>query len=274
MMQRRRFGTLEREVGIVGQGTWQLGRDRAGAIAALRRGLELGMDHIDTAEMYTGAEDVIAEAFAGRRDEVFLVSKVLPQNATKKGTLAACEQSLRRLRTDHLDVYLLHWRGAQPLAETVSAFETLERAGKIRAWGVSNFDADDLDELDALAPPGRPVCNQVLYHLEERSIEVDVVGWCEARGVAVVGYTPFGGSQFPGPSSAGGRVLESVAAAHGATARQIALAFLARHAPLFAIPKAARVAHVEENARAGEIELSAAEVARIDAAFGGARKAH
>lgn len=272
MMQRREFGGLGRQVGVIGQGTWQLGRDRAGPIAALRRGLELGMDHIDTAEMYTGAEEVIAEAFAGRRDEIFLVSKVLPQNASRKGTLAACEQSLRRLRTDHLDVYLLHWRGAHPLAETVSAFEELERAGKIRAWGVSNFELDDLEELAALAPTGRPVCNQVLYHLEERSIEPDVVPWCESRGVAVVGYTPFGGSRFPGPRSAGGRVLEEVAAAHGATPRQIALAFLARRASLFAIPKAARVQHTDENARAGEIALSAAEISRIDAAFGSARR--
>ena len=272
MMQRRKFGSLGREVGVIGQGTWQLGRDRAGPIAALRRGLELGMDHIDTAEMYTGAEEVIAEAFAGRRDEIFLVSKVLPQNASRKGTLAACEQSLRRLRTDHLDVYLLHWRGSHPLAETVAAFEELERAGKIRAWGVSNFELDDLEEFAALAPAGRPVCNQVLYHLEERSIEPDVVPWCESRAVAVVGYTPFGGSRFPGPRSAGGRVLEEVAAAHGATPRQIALAFLARGAPLFAIPKAARVQHAEENARAGAIALSAAEITRIDAAFGSARR--
>lgn len=256
-MERRKFGSLAREVAIVGQGTWQLGGDRAGAIAALRRGLELGMDHVDTAEMYTGAEEAVAEAFAGRRREVFLVSKVLPQNASRKGTVAACEASLRRLRTDHLDVYLLHWRGRHPLAETVAAFEELERAGKIGAWGVSNFDLDDLEELAPLARPGRPACNQVLYHLRERSIERDVVPWCAARQIAVVGYTPFGSGRFPAAQ------LEAIAAAHGATARQVALAFLARRAPLFAIPKAARVAHTEENAGAGALELSAADIDKI-----------
>jgi len=254
---------------VIGQGTWQLGRDRAGAIAALRRGLELGMDHIDTAEMYTGAEAIVAEAFAGRRDEIFLVSKVLPENASRKGTLAACEQSLERLRTDHLDVYLLHWRGEHPLAETLAAFEELERAGKIRAWGVSNFDVGDLEELASLAPTSRPACNQVLYHLDDRSIERDVLPWCEARDIAVVGYTPFG-SRFPDARSAGGRVLEDVAKTHRATPRQIALAFLARRASLFAIPKAARIAHTEENARAGEIALAIDELDRIDTAFGGA----
>ena len=266
-MERRTFGTLARAVGVIGQGTWQMRGDRAGAVAALRRGLELGMDHIDTAEMYTGAEEVIAEAFAGRRKDVFLVSKVLPQNGSRKGTLAACEQSLRRLKTDHLDAYLLHWRGNIPLEETVAAFAELERAGKIGAWGVSNFDVADLEELAALAPAGRPVCNQVLYHLEERANERGVVPWCEARGVAVVGYTPFGGGRFPGPRSAGGRALEEIAAAHGATSRQVALAFLARRVPLFAIPKAARSAHVDENAGAGDLRLTAQEIARIDSAF-------
>ena len=260
-MERRKFGSLAREVGIVGQGTWQLGRDRAGAIAALRRGLELGMDHVDTAEMYSGAEEVIAEAFAGRRREVFLVSKVLPQNASRKGTVAACEASLRRLKTDHLDVYLLHWRGRHPLAETVAAFEELERTGKIGAWGVSNFELDDLEELAPLARPGRPVCNQVLYHLRERSIEREVLPWCAAREVAVVGYTPFGGGRFPAAK------LEAIAAAHRATPRQVALAFLARRAPLFAIPKASRAAHTEENAGAGSLQLTPAEMDRIDSEF-------
>jgi diketogulonate reductase-like aldo/keto reductase len=266
-MERRAFGTTGRDVAVIGQGTWQMRGDRASAVAALRRGLELGMDHIDTAEMYTGSEEIIAEAFAGRRQEVFLVSKVLPQNASRKGTAAACEQSLRRLATDHLDAYLLHWRGRIPLAETVAAFEALERAGKIRAWGVSNFDVDDLEELAAVAPAGRPVCNQVLYHLQERAIEHAVVPWCEARGIAVVGYSPFGSGSFPGPRSAGGRALEEIAAAHGATPRQVALAFLARRAPLFAIPKAARTEHVEENAAAGALELSKADLAKLESAF-------
>ncbi|HXZ84567.1 MAG TPA: aldo/keto reductase, partial [Myxococcota bacterium] len=246
---------------------WQMGADRAGAVRALRRGLDLGMTHIDTAEMYTGSEEHIAEAIAGRRDEVFLVSKVLPQNASRKGTIAACEKSLRRLRTDSLDVYLLHWRGSHPLAETVAGFEELERAGKIRSWGVSNFDVDDLEELRALARPGRPVCNQVLYHLEERAIEHAVLPWCERHRVALVGYSPFGSGRFPGPRSAEGRVLAEVAAAHGATPRQVALRFLVRRPALFAIPKAAREDHAAENAAAGELELSAAELSRLDAAF-------
>jgi len=165
-------------------------------------------------------------------------------------------------------VYLLHWRGEHPLAETVAAFEELERAGKIRAWGVSNFDVDDLEEVAQLAPAGRPVCNQVLYHLEDRSVERAVMPWCEKRGVAVVGYTPFGGSRFPGSHSAGGRVLEQIATARGATPRQIALAFLSRRESLFTIPKAARVQHTVDNARAGDIVLSAEESARIDEAFG------
>ncbi len=266
-MERRAFGTSGRDVAVVGQGTWQMRGDRADAVAALRRGLELGMDHVDTAEMYTGSEEIIAEAFAGRRQEVFLVSKVLPQNASQEGTAAACEQSLRRLKTDHLDAYLLHWRGRVPLEETVAAFESLERAGKIRAWGVSNFDVDDLEELAAVAPAGRPVCNQVLYHLQERAIEHAVVPWCEARGIAVVGYSPFGSGSFPGPRSAGGRALEAIAARHGATPRQIALAFLARAAPLFAIPKAARAEHVAENAAAGALKLSETDLAQLEAAF-------
>jgi len=266
-VERRSFGPLAREVAVIGQGTWQMGGDRAGAVRALRRGLDLGMTHIDTAEMYTGSEEHIAEAIAGRRDEVFLVSKVLPQNASRKGTIAACEQSLRRLRTDSLDVYLLHWRGSHPLAETVAGFAELERAGKIRAWGVSNFDVDDLEELLALTPTSRPACNQVLYHLEERAIEHAVLPWCERERVALVGYSPFGSGRFPSARSAAGRVLAEIAAARGATPRQIALRFLVSRPALFAIPKAAREDHAAENAAAGDLELSAAERARIDAAF-------
>jgi diketogulonate reductase-like aldo/keto reductase len=244
-----------------------MGRDRAAGVRALRRGLDLGMTHIDTAEMYTGSEELVAEAIAGRRGEVFLVSKVLPQNASRKGVLAACEKSLRRLGTDALDVYLLHWRGSHPLAETVAAFEQLERDGKIRAWGVSNFDVDDLEELRALAPAGRPVCNQVLYHLEERAIEHAVLPWCESHAVALVGYSPFGSGRFPSPRSGGGRALAEIAAAHGATPRQVALRFLVRKPPLFAIPKAANPEHADENARATALELSDSELAKIDAAF-------
>jgi diketogulonate reductase-like aldo/keto reductase len=267
-MQRRRFGPVGQRVPAIGQGTWKIdGGNRRAAVETLRAGLELGMTHIDTAEMYGDAEKIVAQAIDGRRDEVFLVSKVLPENASEAGTLEACERSLARLGTDRLDCYLLHWRGEQPLEDTVAAFERLERDGKILAWGVSNFDVPDLEELAKLAPAGRPACNQVYYHLRERGIEHAVLPWCEERGVAVVGYTPFGPGRFPGPRSEGGRVLEEIAAAHGATARQVALAFLVRRPLLFAIPKAARHEHAVENAGAGDLRLSAAEIARIEHAF-------
>jgi diketogulonate reductase-like aldo/keto reductase len=257
-----------RDVPVIGLGTWNMDRDPGpDAIRSIHRAIELGMTHVDTAEMYTGSEEHVAEAIAGRRDEVFLVSKVLPQNASRRGVVAACEESLGRLRVECLDVYLLHWRGRHPLAETIAGFADLERAGKIRSWGVSNFDVDDLEELRALAPAGRPVCNQVLYHLEERAIEHAVLPWCSAHGVALVGYSPFGSGRFPSARSAGGRVLDEVARAHGATPRQVALRFLVREPALFAIPKAAREDHAAENAAAGDLALSLAELARIDAAF-------
>jgi diketogulonate reductase-like aldo/keto reductase len=269
-VERRRFGATGRETAVVGQGTWKIdSSDRTAAVGALRRGLDLGMTHVDTAEMYGGAEAIVAEAIAGRRDEVLLVSKVLPQHASRRGTIAACEASLARLRTDRLDTYLLHWRGRHPLEDTIAAFEELRRAGKILAWGVSNFDVSDLEEAAGIAAPGpgRLVCNQVLYHLQERAIEHAVLPWCEARGVAVVGYTPFGDGGFPGPRSARGRVLGEIAAAHGATPRQVALAFLVRRPPLFTIPKASSAEHVVENAAAGELRLTDAECERLDAAF-------
>jgi diketogulonate reductase-like aldo/keto reductase len=269
-MERRRFGSMDREVPVIGQGTWELElADPARALAALRRGLDLGMSHIDTAEMYGAgaAERLVAEAIEGRRDEVFLVSKVLPENASRRGTAVACERSLRRLRTDRLDGYLLHWRGEHPLEETVAAFEALRRDGKILAWGVSNFDVEDLEELDALVPVGRPVCNQILYHLQERGIEHAVLPWCEKVGVAVVAYSPFGHGRFPGPRSRGGRVLAEIAADHGATPRQVALRFLVRKPGSFAVVKAAHPDHAAENAGAGDLRLSEAELRRIDEAF-------
>jgi diketogulonate reductase-like aldo/keto reductase len=270
-MQQRSFGSTGRAVAIIGQGTWYIERGaRAGAVAALRRGLDLGMTHIDTAEMYGSgaAERIVGEAIAGRRDEVFLVSKVLPHNASRRGTVAACEASLARLGTDRLDVYLLHWRGPHPLAETVAGFEDLVRAGKVRAWGVSNFDTDDLDELKPLAGAAGPVCNQVLYHLGERTIEHRVIPWCEREGLAVVAYSPFGHEGgFPAPRSAGGRVLAEIAAAHGATPRQVALAFLARRPSVFVIPKTAQPEHAAENAASGALRLEPAEMARIEEAF-------
>ena len=205
-MKSQIFGRGGPQVPVIGQGTWYIDRgDRKSAVAALRRGIDLGMTHIDTAEMYGDAELVIADAIAGRRDEVFLVSKVLPSNASRRGTIAACERSLKRLKTDRLDCYLLHWRGSYPLPETVAAFEELVRAGKIRSWGVSNFDTDDLNEMLAVAGKGRIACNQVLYHLQERAIEHAVIPWCEQHGVAVVAYSPFGHNDFPSPRSKVGR---------------------------------------------------------------------
>jgi diketogulonate reductase-like aldo/keto reductase len=269
-MEQRQFGPTGREVPVIGQGTWYgENDDRALAIAALRRGLDLGMTHIDTAEMYGDgeAERMVAEAIAGRRDEVFLVSKVLPQKASRSGTIAACERSLARLRTDRLDCYLLHWRGPYPLEETIAAFEQLRRTGKVLAWGVSNFDAPDLEEVREIAGAGRPVCDQVLYHLQERAIEHAVLPWCEEHGAAVVAYSPLGHGEFPGPHTKGGRVLREIAAAHHATARQVALRFLVRRPALFAIPKASNPEHAAENAGAGDLRLTQAELARIDEAF-------
>jgi diketogulonate reductase-like aldo/keto reductase len=192
VMKSRQFGNSRHDVSVMGQGTWYIDRgDRQGAVAAIRSGIELGMTHIDTAEMYGDAELVIADAIAERRDDVFLVSKVLPSNASRRGTITACERSLKRLKTDRLDCYLLHWRGSYPLSETVAAFDELVRAGKIRSWGVSNFDVDDLDELLDVAGDGSIACNQVLYHLQERAIEHALIPWCERHGVAVVAYSPF-----------------------------------------------------------------------------------
>jgi diketogulonate reductase-like aldo/keto reductase len=267
-MKTRSFGKTNANVSVIGQGTWYLDHgDRTRAIAALRRGLDLGMTHIDTAEMYGDAELVIADAIAGRRDEVFLVSKVLPSNASRRGTIAACERSLKRLKTDRLDCYLLHWRGSYPLEDTVAAFEELVQSGKIKSWGVSNFDADDLDEILEVAGEGRIACNQVLYHLKERAIEHAVIPWCERHGVAVVAYSPFGHDDFPASSSKGGAVLARIADAHRATPRQVALSFLTRATDVFAIPKASSEEHAGENAAAGEIMLTKDEVAALDAAF-------
>jgi diketogulonate reductase-like aldo/keto reductase len=222
--------------------------------------------------MYGDAELVIADAIAGTRDGLFLVSKVLPSNASRKGTITACERSLKRLKTDHLDCYLLHWRGSYPLADTVAAFEELVRAGKIRSWGVSNFDADDLDELIDVAGSGKIACNQVLYHLKERAIEHAVIPWCERHKVAVVAYSPFGHDDFPSPKSKAGEVLAKIADAHHATPRQVALAFLTRktvvsETTVFAIPKASSAEHAAENAGAGDLVLSESEIVALDAAF-------
>jgi diketogulonate reductase-like aldo/keto reductase len=277
-MERRQFGFMKREVSVIGQGTWDIEeKDRNSAIAALRRGLDLGMNHIDTAEMYGSglAEELVGEAIVGRREEVFLVSKVLPQHASRSGTVKACEESLVRLRTDRLDAYLLHWRGSHPLEETIAAFEDLQRTRKILAWGVSNFDVPDLEEVWKIADQGRLVCNQVLYHLEERAIEHSVIPWCEKHDVAVVAYSPYGHGSFPGPGTKGGRVLAAIAEKHHATPRQVALQFLLRYPGLFVIPKASSPEHTEENAGASDFQLSNAEIEQIDRALPrGARPKH
>ncbi|MHC1999679.1 aldo/keto reductase [Methylobacterium sp. CM6241] len=272
-MRQTTFGQTGRPVSVIGQGTWYLDEaHRPDAVAALRRGLDLGMSHIDTAEMYGEAELVVAEAIEGRRDEVFLVSKVLPNHASARSVVTACERSLARLKTDRLDSYLLHWRGGTPLEETIGAFEGLIRQGKLLSWGVSNFDVSDLDDALAVAGEGRIACNQVLYHLGERAIEHAVLPWCEAHGVALVAYSPFGHDDFPGPDSAGGRVLGEIAAETGATQRQVALAALTQSPSILAIPKASRIAHVEENAAAGDLILTENHRQRLDAAFPRGRK--
>ena len=269
-MKRRPFGWTGVAVPLIGQGTWNLERDdRARAIAALRAGLDRGMTHIDTAEMYGSGvvEELVGEAIAGRRNEVFLVSKVLPSHGSFEKVLRACEASLRRLRTDRLDLYLLHWPGTHPLERTIAAFERLVREGKIRFYGMSNFDAEKMAQAVAIAGERRIACNQVLYHLQERSIEHAVVPRCSAHDIAVVGYSPFGSGRFPGPRSAGSRVLAEIAQAHGATSRQVALAFLVREPGLFTIPKASHPAHVEQNAGAGAVHLTGEDLARLDAVF-------
>lgn len=252
-MRARRFGPLEIEVPVIGIGTWNMEQDDASkAIAAIRRSLDAGATHVDTAEMYGSGrvEELVGRAIAGRRDEVFLVSKVLPQHASRAGTVRACEKSLRRLGTDRLDMYLLHWRGEHPLEDTIAAFEELRAAGKIRAWGVSNFDADDLDDALAIAGPGRIACNQVCYHLRDRTVEHAVIPWCEAHDVAVVAYSPFGSGDFP----------DGVSHAE-------ALAFLTRRPSVFAIPKTSHAARAAENAGAGDLVLDDAAIARLDAQF-------
>ena len=248
-MEQRAFGTAQ--VPVYGQGTWNLFSDHA--VDALRAGLDLGLTHIDTAEMY-GTEETVGKALGKRRSEAFLVSKVLPSNASRKGTLKACDDSLIRLRTDHLDCYLLHWPGRHPLEDTFAAFEELVKAGKIRAYGVSNFDEEQMEHALRI---GKPVCNQVLYNLSERHIEARLLPFCRERGVAIVGYSPIKGIH--------GREIERVAQELQATPAQVALAFLTRLEGTFAIPKASTVEHVRENAR--RIALSAEQVKRLERAY-------
>jgi len=267
-MRHRPFGPTGHSVPLVGLGSWQMEEDdRAACVRALRAGLDAGATHVDTAELYGWGrvEELVGDAIEGRRDEIFLVSKVHPRNAARAKVLRACEQSLKRLRTDHLDCYLLHWREDHPLEDTLSALEELVKAGKTRAWGVSNFDVADLEDALRIVGPGKIACNQVLYHLEERAIEHAVLPWCRQHEVALVGYSPFAVGRFL--RTRGKAVVEEIARARGVSARQVALAFLVREAPLFTIPKTADEQHARDNAAAADLELTADELARIEAAF-------
>jgi diketogulonate reductase-like aldo/keto reductase len=255
-------------VAALGQGTWYMGERRGDAAkeaAVLRLGVDLGMTLIDTAEMYAsgGAEQVVAQAVSGIRDQVFIVSKVLPQNASRAGVPAACERSLQRLKTDRIDLYLLHWRGGHPLAETVAAFEALKAQGKIRYWGVSNLDTGDMTELFGV--PGGKACaaDQVLYHPDSRGIEFDLLPWCAKHGVPVMAYSPLGHNVR---KLLGSPALQAVAERHGVTAAQVALAWSMRDGHTISIPKAADAVHVRENAAAADLTLTAEDLAAIDTA--------
>lgn len=254
-------------VPALGQGTWYMGEDRAARkdeVAALQLGLDLGLTLIDTAEMYAegGAEEVVGEALVGRREQAFLVSKVYPHNASRQGAIAACERSLKRLKTDHIDLYLLHWRGQVPLAETVQAFEALQRAGKIRHWGVSNLDRDDMRGLWDV--PGGPACaaNQLLYNLSRRGIEWDLRPWLQDKGVPVMAYSPIEQARLLRHKG-----LQDFARRHGTTPAQAALAWLLAQDGVIAIPKAVDGAHVRENAAAQNMHLDAAQRAELERLF-------
>jgi diketogulonate reductase-like aldo/keto reductase len=254
-------------VPALGQGTWGMGDDprrREAEVAALRLGLDLDMALIDAAEMYAdgAAEEVVGAAIVGRRDEVFLVSKVLPQNASWRGTIAACERSLRRLGTDRIDLYLLHWRGRTPLAETIEAFTTLQRDGKIRHWGVSNLDPSDMQELMRGPAGGAFATDQVLYNLTRRGIEYDLLPWCRERHIPIMAYSPIEqGRMLAHPA------LRVIAERHGASPAQVALAWLLRQEGIVAIPKAGNTEHVRENHAALTLHLTAQDLADLDRAF-------
>ena len=254
------------QVSAIGQGTWYMGERQANVAKeaeALRLGVDLGMTLIDTAEMYGagGAEEVVAHATAGIRDKVFIVSKVLPQNASRSGTPAACERSLKRLKTDRIDLYLLHWRGGYPLAETVAAFDALQTAGKIRYWGVSNLDINDMQEL--IGVPGGSACaaDQVLYHPDSRGIEFDLLAWCGNHGLPVMAYSPLGHHVR---KLLGSEALQEVARRHSVTPACVAIAWGLRNGNVISIPKAADPAHVRENAAAADIMLSEDDLRAID----------
>lgn len=254
-------------VSALGQGTWNMGekkKDRAEEIAALRLGVELGLSLIDTAEMYGDgrSEELIAEAIDGQRQQVFLVSKVLPDHATRQGTIKACEGSLRRLKTDWIDLYLLHWREDIPLEETLAGFESLVQEGKIRHWGVSNFDVADMEELLDLRGGSNVTTNQVLYNLTRRGIEYDLLPWCRERQVPIMAYSPIEQGRLLKKSA-----LKQIASRHGVTPSQVALAWVLRHDVVIAIPKAAKSQHVRENHAALKLRLSKQDLSELDHAF-------
>jgi diketogulonate reductase-like aldo/keto reductase len=254
-------------VPALGQGTWYMGEnagERHHEVEALRHGIDLGMTLIDTAEMYADgeAEDVVGEAIAGRRDDVFLVSKVLPYNASRRGTIEACERSLERLGTDHIDLYLLHWRGRHPLAETVAAFEALQQAGKIVAWGVSNFDTSDLKELSGVAGGQAVATNQILYNLTRRGPEFDLMPWCDQQHIPLMAYSPIEQGRL-----LGNRVLAEIATECGVTPAAIALAWTMRNGNVIAIPKSSNLHHVRDNRKAADLRLSGEQLARLDQVF-------
>jgi diketogulonate reductase-like aldo/keto reductase len=255
------------KVPVLGLGTWHMGErksERAAEVAAIRLGLDLGIRLIDTAEMYGegGAEEMLAEALAGRREDVFLVSKVYPHNASRKGVVAACEHSLERLKTDRLDLYLLHWRGSVPLAETVEGFETLKKSGKIQQWGVSNLNASDMDELAGVPNGKNCASNQVLYHLDSRGIEWALLPQCQKAEIMVMAYSPLGqGPLLRKPA------LKKVADKHGTDPAAVALAWVLRHRGVITIPKAVKPDHVRANLKALEVKLDAEDLKALDAAF-------
>jgi len=271
-MIKRKFGRTNIEVPVIGQGTWMIEGDRNTerlAIEALRLGLDLGMTHIDTAEMYGNGrvEEMVAETITGRREEVFLVSKVLPSNASYEGTIRACERSLKRLKTDWLDMYLLHWPGAHPIRETMRAMEKLVAEGLIRLIGVSNFDVEELKAAEKALRNEPIACDQVLYHLGYRGIERRLLLYCTKRKIAVVGYAPFGHGNFPSPHSVRGQVLAEIAERHSRTPQQVALNFLTRHPNIFTIPKTRRPERVRENSGGVGWELTDYNIAAINYAF-------
>lgn len=254
-----------RKIPILGQGTWEMAQDpskRSDEIEALRIGVSLGMSLIDTAEMY-GSEELVAEALSHRRKEIFLVSKVLPQNATLKGTIAACENSLKRLKTDYLDLYLLHWRGSIPLEETLNAFQVLKKSGKILEYGVSNFDVNDMEEAEGLDGGNEIAANQVLYNLMSRGIEWDLLPWSQKRKIPIMAYSPFGHSN----NLVKHPLLKSIAMRHAATPVQVALAWILRQKQVMTIPKASNPEHVKENYGALEIKLSNEDLRELDQTF-------